>query len=75
MIRKPTKAQLLSLAITTIGLFGFLFYLLHQMKEINFFLIYAVMTMVAVWAHTIGFIRGTIYGQLESKDEKNKNNE
>ena len=67
---KVTKFQKIRAAIITVLLFSFLFYLLHQMKTPNFYLIYAVITMVAVWAHTIGFFRGIWYQQSKEKSEE-----
>lgn len=65
-----TKFQKIQAAIVSLLLFSFLFYLLHQMKTPNFYLIYAVMSMVAVWAHTIGFFRGMWYQQSKEKSKE-----
>ncbi len=67
---KITRFQKIQAAIVSLLLFSFLFYLLHQMKTTNYYLIYAVMTMVAVWAHTIGFLRGIWHQQSKEKSNE-----
>jgi hypothetical protein len=65
-----TKFQKIQVAIVSLLLFSFLFYLSHQMRTPNFYLIYAVMTLVAAWAHTIGFARGIWYQQSKEKSDE-----